>query len=48
MVACEEQALAEDGKLSTILETSITRSEQYYKCSSNHKLLVEWIRAEIK
>ncbi|MBY0499992.1 MAG: hypothetical protein K2P74_10360 [Nitrosomonas sp.] len=44
LTECPEYARAPDGKLSTILRTSIERSEQYHECKSRHKALSDWAR----
>ena len=44
LVDCSEQVKAADGKLSTILRTSVERSEQYHECKQRHKALSEWVK----
>jgi hypothetical protein len=46
LTACADQARAKDGKLSTILRTSIERSEQYEECKAKHKALADYTRNE--
>lgn len=43
LTECQNQALAENGKLSTILRTSVERSEQYQECKLRHKALADWV-----
>lgn len=43
---CPDLPPASDGKLSTILENSLERSQMYYDCQSRHKALAEWAAQE--
>jgi len=44
LAECQDQAVAPDGKLSTLLRISVERSEQYAECKARHKSLSEFVR----
>ena len=46
LTECPDQAIASNGRISTILRASIERSEQYAECKAKHKALVDYVRNE--
>lgn len=44
LTECQDQVIAADGRLSTVLRASIERSEQYKECKARHKSLSEFVR----